>query len=87
MAERARAFDADQPGSKRGYFASIQSCPATAPPAQFAIAWCLKSPHVSTVMLGASKAEQLQENLQALTVLDKLDASVMQRMNDALDFG
>jgi aryl-alcohol dehydrogenase-like predicted oxidoreductase len=34
-------------------------------PAVLAIAWCLKNPHVSTVILGASKVHQLEENLQA----------------------
>ena len=31
--------------------------------AQLAVAWCLKNPHVSTVLLGASRPEQLSENL------------------------
>lgn len=35
-------------------------------PAQLAIAWCLRNPHVSTVMLGASRVEQLLQNLAAL---------------------
>jgi voltage-dependent potassium channel beta subunit len=54
------------------------------PPAQFAIAWCLKNPHVSTVMLGASKSAQLQQNLDALAVVERLDASVMRRIDAAL---
>jgi voltage-dependent potassium channel beta subunit len=54
------------------------------PPAQFAIAWCLKNPHVSTVMLGASKPAQLQQNLDALAVVERLDTSVMQRIDAAL---
>ena len=53
-------------------------------PAQFAIAWCLKNPHVSTVMLGATRREQLEENLGALDAVDKLDADVMQRVDAAL---
>ncbi len=40
--------------------------------AQMAVAWCLKNPHVSTVITGASQVEQLQENLGALAVVDKL---------------
>ena len=35
-------------------------------PAQLALAWCLRNPHVSTVMLGASRVEQLLQNLPAL---------------------
>ncbi|MGH8233906.1 MAG: aldo/keto reductase, partial [Rhodanobacteraceae bacterium] len=53
-------------------------------PAQFAIAWCLKNPHVSTVMLGATRREQLEENLGALDALDKLDDGVMKRIGVAV---
>jgi voltage-dependent potassium channel beta subunit len=49
--------------------------------AQLAIAWCLLNPHVSTVMLGASRLEQLQQNLGALEVLPKLDGAIAQRMH------
>ncbi|WP_243041847.1 potassium channel beta subunit family protein [Dyella sedimenti] len=52
--------------------------------AQLAIAWCLVNPHVSTVMLGASKLEQLEQNLGALDVLPKLDAQVLQKIDQAL---
>jgi voltage-dependent potassium channel beta subunit len=52
--------------------------------AQLAIAWCLLNPHVSTVMLGASKREQLAQNLDALELLPRLDASIGQRMRDAV---
>lgn len=45
------------------------------------VAWCLKNPHVSTVILGASRVEQLQENLGALDVLDRLTPSVMDRLD------
>ncbi len=48
--------------------------------AQLAIAWCLLNPHVSTVMLGASRREQLEHNLDALDALPKMDAQVMQRI-------
>jgi voltage-dependent potassium channel beta subunit len=48
--------------------------------AQLAIAWCLANPHVSTVILGATNAAQLQENLGALAVLPKLDAAVRERI-------
>ncbi len=48
--------------------------------AQLAIAWCLLNPHVSTVILGATKTSQLQENLAALELLSKLDGSVRERI-------
>ena len=53
-------------------------------PAQFAIAWCLKNPHVSTVMLGASRRAQLEETFVALDVVGKLDEAVMRRVDAAL---
>lgn len=48
--------------------------------AQLAIAWCLVNPHVSTVMLGASRLEQLEQNFIALDVLPRLDAAILQRI-------
>ncbi len=53
-------------------------------PAQFAVAWCLKNPHVSTVMLGATTVAQMEENFGALDVVGKLDDAVMQRIDAAL---
>ena len=55
--------------------------------AQLAIAWCLRNPHVSTVMLGASRPEQLAQNLDALEVLPRLDAAIAERMQRAVDAG
>lgn len=51
---------------------------------QLAIAWCLKNPAVSTVILGASKVSQLEENLKALDVLPKLTDDVMQNLETIL---
>jgi len=47
---------------------------------QLAIAWCLLNPRVSSVILGATRAEQLRENLAALELLPRLDASVQERI-------
>ena len=52
--------------------------------AQFAIAWCLKNPNVSTVITGASKPEQVKENMKAIEVAEKLDKRVMERVDEAL---
>ena len=52
--------------------------------AQLALAWCVKNPHVSTVITGASRVEQVRENLVALDVIERLDAPVMERIEDAL---
>lgn len=49
-----------------------------------AIAWCLKNPHVSTVILGASKEAQLTENLKALDAGHLLTLEVMERIEDIL---
>lgn len=49
------------------------------------LAWCLKNPNVSTVILGASRLSQLEDNLKAMDVTDKLDASVMERIDAVLD--
>jgi len=47
---------------------------------QLALVWCLKNPHVSTVILGASSVQQLRENLDALTHVHKLTSEVMTRI-------
>ncbi len=53
------------------------------PLSQLAIAWCLKNPHVSTVILGASRTSQLHENLGALKVVPQLTADVMAAIDRA----
>ncbi len=52
--------------------------------AQLAIAWCLKNPNVSTVITGASRREQVSENMKALTVVEQLTSDVMQRIETIL---
>ncbi len=47
---------------------------------RMAIAWCLKNPHVSTVITGASKVEQVKENMEAIKVLPQLTDDVMQKI-------
>ncbi|MFY8042146.1 MAG: aldo/keto reductase, partial [Rhodoferax sp.] len=49
--------------------------------AQLAIAWVAKNPRVSTVILGASKQSQLQDNLGALALLPKLTPEVLERVD------
>ena len=49
-----------------------------------ALGWCLKNDHVSTVILGASKTEQLKENLKALEAKEKITADVMEKIEDIL---
>ncbi len=52
--------------------------------AQLALAWCLKNPNVSTVITGASRPDQVSENVKAVEVAQKLDSAVMERIEDAL---
>ena len=47
----------------------------------FSLAWCLKNPNVSTAILGASKVSQLEENLKALDVVEKLTDEIMQQVD------
>ncbi len=52
--------------------------------AQLSIAWILKNPNVSTVITGASRLEQLKENMKALDVVPMLSDEVMKRIDEAL---
>ncbi len=51
---------------------------------KLALAWCLKNPNVSTVILGASKESQLSENLAALDTVALLDDGVMAEIETIL---
>ena len=52
---------------------------------QVALGYCLKNPNVSTIILGASKKEQLKENLGTLSIVDKLTDSTIKDINKVLD--
>jgi aryl-alcohol dehydrogenase-like predicted oxidoreductase len=52
--------------------------------ASLAIAWCVRNPHVTTAILGATRKEQLVENLKAMDTLQKLDAGIMARIDEIL---
>ena len=56
-----------------------------APPATLAIAWCLRNPHVSSVILGASRPEQLLQNLSALEWADRLGEADWRRLEAAAE--
>lgn len=51
---------------------------------RLAIAWCLKNPNVSTVITGASRVEQVHDNMQALAVVDQLADDVMAKIDSVL---
>lgn len=46
-----------------------------------AIAWCIKNPNVTTAILGATRREQLEENLKALDVSQRLTPELMERID------
>jgi voltage-dependent potassium channel beta subunit len=48
---------------------------------QLALAWCLKNPFVSTVITGASRVEQVHENLKAAEVAPKLTPEILERID------
>ncbi|KXS14043.1 Aldo/keto reductase [Gonapodya prolifera JEL478] len=52
--------------------------------AQLALAWCLKNPNVSTVITGASRKEQVTENMGALKLVDKLSPDVLEKIEKIL---
>ncbi|MCD6065215.1 MAG: aldo/keto reductase [Bacteroidetes bacterium] len=52
---------------------------------RLSIAWVLKNDQVSTAILGASKVEQLEDTLQSMEVLPKLNAEVMERIEGIMD--
>jgi voltage-dependent potassium channel beta subunit len=45
--------------------------------AQLALAWCLKNPHVSTVITGASRPSQVSENMHAVEIAERIDAAML----------
>jgi len=56
-------------------------------PAQMALAWCLRNPHVSTVITGASRVAQVHENMKALDVVPRLDREIIARIDAILAAG
>jgi voltage-dependent potassium channel beta subunit len=53
--------------------------------AQLALAWCLKNRNVSSVITGASRVEQVKENLAACEVKNKLTEQIMKEINERID--
>ena len=53
--------------------------------AQLALAWCLTNPNVSSVITGASKPSQLEENMKAIKVVDQLTPDVIDTIEKILD--
>ncbi len=53
-------------------------------PAQLALAWCLKNPNVSTILVGATTADQLRENLTCIDVAKELTDEEMENLEQIL---
>ncbi len=51
---------------------------------QLALAWCIKNPNVTTVLLGATKVHQIEENLGALAVARRITAEQLARVEEIL---
>lgn len=52
--------------------------------ATLSIAWCIRNPHVTTAILGATKAEQLKENLKAIDLLPELTPGIMHQIDEIM---
>jgi aryl-alcohol dehydrogenase-like predicted oxidoreductase len=51
---------------------------------QLSIAWCLLNPRVSTVITGASRPEQVAENMKAVDIADQIDDAMKARIEQAI---
>ena len=54
------------------------------PLTNLALSWCLKNSNVSTVILGASKKDQLIENIKTINYLELIEDSVMSQIESIL---
>ena len=52
---------------------------------QLSLGYCIKNPNVSTVILGATKKEQLKENLSTLQILDKITEKTLMKIKIIMD--
>ena len=52
---------------------------------QLALAWCVKNPFVSTVITGASRVEQVHENMKAADVIEKITPEIMARIDEIFE--
>ncbi|HEU5084668.1 MAG TPA: aldo/keto reductase [Acidimicrobiales bacterium] len=75
---RERVTDEEAQAKVREFVAVAEELDCT--PAQLAIAWCARNPNVSTVITGASRVEQVVENMRALEVLPRLDDETAERI-------
>lgn len=55
------------------------------PMPQLALIWCLRNPNVSTVITGASNVKQVEQNMKAIELVDKVDDAAMEKIEEILD--
>ncbi|MEO5963315.1 MAG: aldo/keto reductase [Thermomonas sp.] len=77
-----RGLDEDRIAQLRRYTSVAQTLGVA--PSTLAIAWCLRNPNVSTVMLGASKVSQLLQNFEALDVSQCIDDAAWGQLEASL---
>ena len=53
--------------------------------AALSIAWCIKNPHVTTAILGATKRQQLLDNLKSVEAVNKLTPEILQEIEKIMD--
>ena len=82
---RLDARPPDQSGRQRHRRTARHNCSrAGCSTAQLAIAWVLANPRVSSVITGASRIEQISDNMRALDVAAKLTPDVKQRIEEVV---
>ncbi len=52
---------------------------------QLALAWVLKNPNVSSAITGASRPEQVYENVRAVEIVDRLTPEIMEKIDRILE--
>ena len=52
--------------------------------ASLSVAWCIKNPNITTAILGATKKEQLTDNLKAVEVMEKLTPAVLEKIEEIM---
>ncbi len=77
-----RSYSLEKVEKARGLNELAKEIGTTLP--KMAIAWCLKNPDVSTVILGTSKVAQLKENLDALNWVDAISPDIEERIEEIL---
>jgi voltage-dependent potassium channel beta subunit len=83
LREKFETSEARQRLSKVKKLAKVADDLGTTLP-RLGLAWCLKNPHVSTVITGASKPKQVEENMKAGELVDKLSDVVLRRIEQIL---